>query len=325
MPRSLLPSAFNPAKGWFASANQMNLPPDYPIDSRRVGFEWAYAGRYNRIAAVLEATPKATMDDMTRLQNDPLTPLAARLIPVLRAVPTGDADLKDAAAWLGRWDGRLAADSPQGALFEMWFGRYLRREVVAAVMPAALRAEVSPGEVTAILTLMEHPDARLGANPTATRDRVMLTSLRAALADIRRELGPDRAHWAWGRLHKVMFEHPLAEFADPALRAEMTVGPAGTSGSGQTVGAAAYRVRDFRSVAGASFRMVLDVGNWDASLAVNSPGQAGDPASPHFRDLFPLWLQGRYFPLTYSRKAVERVTERRIALEPADQAVSLRK
>ena len=95
------------------------------------------------------------------------------------------------------------------------------------------------------------------------------------------------------------------------------MGPAGKSGSGQTVGAAAYRSHDFRAVAGASFRMVLDVGNWDASLAVNSPGQSGDPASAHFRDLFPLWLAGEYFPLAYSRAAVERATERRIELVPA--------
>jgi penicillin amidase len=317
MARSLLPSAFNPAKGWFASANQMNLPSDYPIDARRVGFEWAYAGRYNRIAAVLEATPKATVADMARLQNDELSPLAAPLIGVLRGLATDDPELRSAIAWLGEWDGQLTAESPQGALFEMWFGRYLRRDVVAAVMPEPLRAAVWPGEVAAILALMQHPDARLGADPVATRDRVMLASLRAALTDISRELGADRTRWAWGRLHKVVFEDPIAAFADPALRAAMTVGPAGKSGSGQTVGAAAYRSHDFRAVAGASFRMVLDVGNWDASLAVNSPGQSGDPASAHFRDLFPLWLAGEYFPLAYIRAAVERATERRIELVPA--------
>ena len=34
-----------------------------------------------------------------------------------------------------------------------------------------------------------------------------------------------------------------------------------------------------------SFRMVADVGNWDASVAINAPGQSGVPAS----DLAPLW------------------------------------
>jgi penicillin amidase len=62
--------------------------------------------------------------------------------------------------------------------------------------------------------------------------------------------------------------------------------------------------------------MVTDVGNWDASVAINAPGQSGDPASPHYRDLAPLWAQGRYFPLAYSRQAVEKATRLRIELRP---------
>jgi penicillin amidase len=63
--------------------------------------------------------------------------------------------------------------------------------------------------------------------------------------------------------------------------------------------------------------MVLDVGNWDASRTINTPGQSGDWASPHFRDLFPLWVKGEYVPLVYSRKAVDAATERVIRLTPA--------
>ena len=69
-------------------------------------------------------------------------------------------------------------------------------------------------------------------------------------------------------------------------------------------------------MSGASFRMVADVGNWDASVAINTPGQSGDPASPHYRDLAPLWVEGRYFPLAYSRDAVEKATRTRLELRP---------
>jgi penicillin amidase len=63
--------------------------------------------------------------------------------------------------------------------------------------------------------------------------------------------------------------------------------------------------------------MVLDVGAWDNSMIVNTPGQSGDPASPHYRDLFPLWASGRYVPLRYSRAAVDADAETVIALTPA--------
>ena len=72
-----------------------------------------------------------------------------------------------------------------------------------------------------------------------------------------------------------------------------------------------------RLSSGASFRMVLDVGHWDASRAINTPGQSGNPASPNYRDLAPLWLEGKYVPLLYSRGAVERETVERIRLVPA--------
>jgi acyl-homoserine lactone acylase PvdQ len=51
--------------------------------------------------------------------------------------------------------------------------------------------------------------------------------------------------------------------------------------------------------------MVLDVGNWDESWFINAPGQSGDPRSPHYDDLAPLWAGRRYLPLLYSREAVD--------------------
>jgi penicillin amidase len=41
-----------------------------------------------------------------------------------------------------------------------------------------------------------------------------------------------------------------------------------------------------------------------------------DPESPHYRDLTPMWRNGEYFPLLYTRKAVEKETEKTIKLVP---------
>ena len=49
---------------------------------------------------------------------------------------------------------------------------------------------------------------------------------------------------------------------------------------------------------------------------MNTPGQSGDPSDPHYRDLAAMWRDGEYFPLAYSRAAVERVAQRRIKLLP---------
>ncbi|MFE9337937.1 penicillin acylase family protein [Streptomyces sp. NPDC007063] len=99
------------------------------------------------------------------------------------------------------------------------------------------------------------------------------------------------------------------------------LGPLPRGGSGDTVGAAAY-LPDFRQNAGASFRMVVDVGAWDNSLAMNSPGQSGDPRSPHYADLFEAWAADGAFPLVYSRSRVEAETVQRLVLSPAGAALN---
>ncbi len=144
----------------------------------------------------------------------------------------------------------------------------------------------------------------------------MVDSLSNAVAELEKRLGPDPAQWQWGRLHQAVFEHPLAARADADARRRLTVGSWALGGSAATPKAAAYRATDYQLASGASFRMVADVGNWDASVAINTPGQSGDPASPHYRDLAPLWVEGRYFPLAYSRDAVEKATRTRFDLRP---------
>jgi penicillin amidase len=79
--------------------------------------------------------------------------------------------------------------------------------------------------------------------------------------------------------------------------------------------AAGYRLSDFRVTSGASFRMVVDVGNWDASVCINAPGQSGDPRSAHYGDLAPIWGAGEYVPMLFSAAAVDAAAELVIELK----------
>jgi penicillin amidase len=87
------------------------------------------------------------------------------------------------------------------------------------------------------------------------------------------------------------------------------------SGDGNTV--LATGGREFRQSHGASFREILDVNDWDRSVATSVPGQSGQPESKHYGDLLPLWADGKYFPLLYSQQKVEAIAKERLTLEPA--------
>ncbi len=65
---------------------------------------------------------------------------------------------------------------------------------------------------------------------------------------------------------------------------------------------------------GASFREILDLSDWDRSLATNAPGQSGSPGGPHFADLAGLWAAGQYFLLPFSDRAVQANTESTLIL-----------
>ena len=112
-------------------------------------------------------------------------------------------------------------------------------------------------------------------------------------------------------------QHPFSAAVSDSVRAKLDVGPFPQQGGRATPNASGFDPRTFRQLAGASVRVVVDVGQWDNSRAINTPGQSGDPDNRHYRDLAPMWLKGEYFPLLYSRKAVEAATEMRIDLQPA--------
>ncbi|NEU96370.1 penicillin acylase family protein [Bradyrhizobium uaiense] len=312
-----LPKQYQPKQGFIATANQMNLPADYPVNERRVGFEWSDSARWQRIVEVLQANSKVTLADAMALQNDDTGMLARRLVALLKPLASDDVNVKKGLDLLKAWDARDTEDSAAAAVYEVWIANHLGPVLLKTTAPKAAEL-IAPeaSSISAIVGYLEKPDAALGSNPAGERDRVLRDSLGEAVADVTGKLGPDASMWRWGRLHVARFDHALMPLADKATAAQMQVGPLAFGGAANVPRAATYRRSDYHLLSGASFRMVLDVGNWDASRTVNTPGQSGDPFSGHYRDLAPLWATGQYVPLLYSRGAVEAATAEAITLTP---------
>jgi penicillin amidase len=311
-----LPHVYNPPEGFLATANEMNLPPDFPIAERKVGFEWANSSRITRIKEVLAAQSHHTLPDSMALQNDDYSVNGRRLVRLITGLNSDDPATSQGLKLLKSWNFMTSADSTAAAVFEVWMTKHLGRAAVAKATPEAARALIAVPDIAAVIDLLENPDASLGADPHAVRDTVLLASLGAAVNELGQIFGPDPSNWAWGKLQHAQFMHALAPLADEATRAQLTVGRLGMGGSAFSPRAAVYQLSDFGVISGASFRMVIDVGNWDQSVFINTPGQSGDPYSPHYRDLAPLWAGGEYVPLVYSRTAVERSAREVFRLTP---------
>jgi penicillin amidase len=317
---------FNPPRGWVASANEMNLPEGYPNEDRKVGFEWYAPYRYERIAEVLRENPSFGLEDSVELQTDYLSVPARRIVARLQRLRHTNPRIEHVLEMLTGWDCVLWADSAPAALFEVWYCLHLREtllkksmedfvepvrldEAVSRVMPV----EDQAGDARMILETLEQLDTSLGREAV---DEILSSTLKRATERLEGLLGVDRADWEWGKLHQVHMVHPLSPLVDSLTRERLDVGPVPRGGSGDTVGNTAYHMENLRQTGGSSWRVVVDVGEWDHSLFINSPGQSGDPASPHYSDLFLPWARDEAVPLLYSRAQVEAAAERRVVLEP---------
>jgi penicillin amidase len=282
-----LPRVYDPPSGYITTSNEMNLPPSYPYQERKLGFEWSPPFRHQRIDEVLSSHSKISIEDSMALQNDVASIPARRLILLLRSLQSEDAATEAALKLLRTWNRSLDSDSAPAALEEVWFSCHLGPAFKEAVLSKAAAEIVERVDPRTMLDALEHPETRFRGNPTEQRDRLLLTSLGAAYREMQKLEGTDSS-WQWGKLHFNLCEHPLSPLLDEQTRARVNVGPIPKHGGRYTVNASAYRTSDFRQVVGPSARLIVDVGNWDSSKAVNHPGQSGDPDSPHSRDLAPL-------------------------------------
>jgi len=293
IPLDQLPRTFNPAQGWFATANNRTIPEDYKY---KVGHEWA-TYRVERIDQVLSGMAKKQrkirIEDAENLQNDVYSIPADQLIRMLPRHSDGpEARFLD---MLKDWDRLLRSPSVSGALYEVW-ERHLRQALLDKI------ADHSISDPDLRLNMQAAMDY-LKSLPADEQQHILLTTLADAGHEMEEKQGADPALWSWGAMHTMTFRHSLDQMRGG--KALFDLGPVARPGDGNTVDATSSGSKDFQQIAGASYREIFDLGNWDNSLAINTPGQSGQPGSRHYSDLLPLWEAGQYFPLVYSKQAVE--------------------
>jgi penicillin G amidase len=225
-----------------------------------------------------------------------------------------------ATQMLLQWDGAATRESGAAALYELWLLNLedgVTRLAAAGPQSAAILRIVNALNIDLVIDDLQHPSAELfGENPIDGRNKLMKDALASAYARLGKMEGDDPSKWSWGAIHKVIFHHPLESI--PEMTSLVDVGPMARPGDASTINATSYpRGKDFLyQTNGPTWRQILDVGAWDNSVMIDAPGESGQPGSPHYADLAPLWDQGKYIPMLYSREAVEKHSSQQMTLEP---------
>ena len=307
------PSAFNPAQGYFATANNHLTPDDYPhFDA--IGFVWADPYRWARVSEVLDSGRRHSMADMMDLQMDTLSIPARILVPLLEHVQLNEPDANRARRLLLDWDYDLDPASVAAGIY-VAFERRLQRAMHELLVPEEGREFIRGVSMTLIVRHVLAPGGEFGSDPIAGRDRMLAESLTAGVEVLREKLGGNMDDWRYGQAdykHATIY-HPLSHALSGAMHDRYTVGPLPRGGNSYTLNNSGA---GDNQTGGASFRIIVDTGDWDRAVGTNNPGQVGDPDSVYYDNLFELWANDRFFPVFFSRQRIESVAAERWELAP---------
>jgi penicillin amidase len=305
--------AIDPAPDFIVTANNAIGGAAPPMST---SFDPPY--RAARITELIESETALSLEDVARMQLDVVSAQPRALAPLLfdRVEPV-DHRSAAALAMLRAWDGGMRAGSAEAVLYQRYYAEAAR---------ALFRDELGDsgwnqyrGETAALARAMDGIARRGGG---AWCDDVDLPdeqscgqtlggALARAVDALSREQGSHMPAWRWDASNVVRFPHapmdavgllrPLFSRALQRPGDPFTVNPS-------------MRIRDQTLVA--SYRQIIDVGDWDNSRFVMPMGQSGHPISAHYADLLRLWNDGEYVPMTFSEPAVRAAAWSVLTLRP---------
>lgn len=308
LPLEYYPFSLNPSQGFLASANQQ--PVDPRVNTSYFGAQWPSPWRAMRINTLLRQDSAVTPEAMRRYQTDPGNARADVFVPAFlaaaAAAPSPDDTLRRAGQLLADWDRRYTRSNERAVLFEA---------AMDALADAVWDELIPPGDTStprgsaapsaAVLAALVQDSASIWWDDQRTperetRDALLARSLRAGfLATVQAHGPPEAGGWRWERIRTATLNHLLRI---PALSARGIPVQGGNGNLNPSSGNGTH---------GASWRMVVELGDTVRAAAIYPGGQSGNPASRRYDDRIPKWAAGELdsalFPRTPEAVPPERI------------------
>jgi penicillin amidase len=317
-----LPHVENPPEGFVATANNQPLPEGV---GPYLGSDWIDG---YRAAAIVRELSSRNDWDVPRTQQLQMNQRAAAWDDLRDAVLSTspvDADARQAWEMLRDWNGHVAIDSPAATVYELFLAEMMGRvarakaprsfavvlgEGLGPIVPFNFLCYRRTGHLARLLR--EQPDGWF-ARPWSEE---IADALAAVVRRLRTEHGSDPSGWCFGRLRTLTLHHALSR--KRWMAPFFNLGPFPFGGDADTINQGAVLPLDPLAPVDniASLRMVIDVGAWSNSRFSLPGGQSGNPLSPHYDDLLPLWLRGDGVPIAWTEEEVRQATVHTLELTP---------
>lgn len=302
------------ARGWIATANQRIHAADYPHFLTQ---DWAAPYRQERIEALLEQTPKHTLESFRAMHADQQSAATMRLLPFLQKT-TSDHPLAAAAQdALRNFKGEMRADAAAPLIYSAWVDAFTRRVVGERV--GKERFETLYGKRlfrSAVEGIVERNDASWCGAPGCAA--ASSQALADALNKLQAVHGADVAAWRWGDAHPAISIHrPFSNVEQLARFFEVRVP---TGGDPFTVNVGQYHLdkadAPYANRHAASLRAIYDLADLDNSRFIYQTGQSGNVFSRRYRDMSAPWAAVQYRALTMKPAQWRSTLELRPAANP---------
>ena len=312
VPFSQMPMSYNPPEGYIVAANQAVTAGTTPF----LTTEWDYGYRSERIRDLITATPKVTPARMSQIQGDTYNAFAPALVKALLAVNLkGDPFAEDAKELLRTWDyTQPIGNSPTSAAaayFNAVWSNVLRLTFDDDL--GDMKADGGSQWMQALTLLLARPhdawwDNKMTPQVIESRDEILREAMVAARLDLTKELGKTPVTWQWGRLHQLTLTSQIlgGDSVPAPVRMIFNRGPWQLPGGSSIVNANGWNASEGYQVDWApSMRMVVNLGDLDASRWVNQTGSSGHPYDAHYVDQTDSWAKNETFAWPFSAKAVQ--------------------
>ena len=299
------PNKFNPKEKFIQTANQNVTPDDYDRWNA-IGFDWSDPFRGDRINNILTNSSNFSMEDMISLQVDYHSVSSEKLIMMLSNVLNDD---NKYFKILSNWDNKLSKDSIAAGLYNAWemiiWNEFNRRYV--------------PKEVKNFIWMqLSRVIEKLEDFSEKDRNEILASSFNQAVEYMVNTYGEDTNNWVYGQneYKHVKIRHPLERVVNDSIYSLISLKSYPRGGNGFTPGSTSF---NNNQSSGGSFRVLINTGDWDNSIATNSPGQSGNPKSKFYNNLYEDWANDIYFPLLYSKSKILKNLENRKVYYPINR------
>lgn len=350
VPENELPKMVNPQKGFLATANGRITARAYPFV---LGKSWANPGRHNRLHRVLAGQSDHSLESTFALQQERESSLVTAVQRIYLNSPYTDSVQAEIAGWdsaIRRKNARQALAMlrrSQAALNENSVDEIIVPAIVHCFAQNTFADELGgpSGALWDSFLILgrasyaaqdDHLFVRGDESPffnqsatkgVQTKTWILARSLADAVALLDARLGRENKDKTLGNLGQYYFETPSSRISPhmPVIRrmgarlasGYYNAGPFPAAGDYTTINVAGFTPgENLDPWYIPSMRMVVDFSADEPLFVVNSTGQSGNPASPHYTDGIRLWLDGDYMNMPFGAEGIAARYTSVLMLEP---------